>query len=82
VNIPKAGKPLGIPALRNRLLMSAAKLALEPIFEADFSPVSFGFRLKRSAHDALEHRPIADPVLDQGQEYALVDLVEQLLMSA
>jgi RNA-directed DNA polymerase len=34
--------------------MSAAKLVLEPIFEADFSPVSFGFRPKRSAHDALE----------------------------
>ena len=59
VNIPKAGKPgetrpLGIPALRDRVLMSAAKLVLEPIFEADFSPGSFGFRPKRSAHDALE----------------------------
>jgi len=59
VNIPKAGKPgetrpLGIPALRDRVLMSAAKLVLEPIFEADFSPASFGFRPKRSAHDALE----------------------------
>jgi RNA-directed DNA polymerase len=59
VNIPKAGqpgvtRPLGIPALRDRVLMSAAKLVLEPVFEADFSPVSFGFRPKRSAHDALE----------------------------
>ena len=59
VNIPKAGKPgetrpLGIPTLRDRVLMSAAKLVLEPIFEADFSPASFGFRPKRSAHDALE----------------------------
>jgi group II intron reverse transcriptase/maturase len=59
VNIPKAGKPgetrpLGIPTLRDRVIMSAAKLVLEPIFEADFSPVSFGFRPKRSAHDALE----------------------------
>jgi group II intron reverse transcriptase/maturase len=59
VNIPKAGKPgetrpLGIPALRDRVLMSAAKLVLEPVFEADFSPGSFGFRPKRSAHDALE----------------------------
>jgi len=59
VNIPKAGKPgqtrpLGIPALRDRVLMSAAKLILEPIFEAQFSPVSFGFRPKRSAHDALD----------------------------
>lgn len=59
VNIPKAGqpgvtRPLGIPALRDRVLMSATKLVLEPIFESDFSPVSFGFRPKRSAHDALE----------------------------
>ena len=59
VNIPKAGqpgvtRPLGIPALRDRVLMSAAKLILEPVFEADFSPTSFGFRPKRSAHDALE----------------------------
>jgi RNA-directed DNA polymerase len=59
VHIPKAGKPgetrpLGIPTLRDRVLMSAAKLVLEPIFEADFSPASFGFRPKRSAHDALE----------------------------
>lgn len=59
VNIPKAGKPgetrpLGIPALADRVLMSAAKLVLEPISEADFSPASFGFRPKRSAHDALE----------------------------
>ena len=59
VHIPKAGKsgetrPLGIPSLRDRVLMSAAKLILEPIFEAQFSPVSFGFRPKRSAHDAFE----------------------------
>ena len=59
VNIPKAGKsgetrPLGIPAVRDRVLMSATKLILEPIFEAQFSPASFGFRPKRSAHDALE----------------------------
>jgi RNA-directed DNA polymerase len=59
VNIPKAGKsgetrPLGIPSLRDRVVMSAAKLILEPVFEAQFSPVSFGFRPKRSAHDALE----------------------------
>ncbi len=59
VRIPKAGKsgdtrPLGIPSVRDRVVMSAAKLILEPIFEADFSPASFGFRPKRSAHDALE----------------------------
>ena len=59
VNIEKPGKPgqtrpLGIPTLRDRVLMSAAKLILEPIFEADFKPVSFGFRPKRNAHQALE----------------------------
>ncbi len=59
VNIPKAGqpgvtRPLGIPTLADRVLMAAAKLILEPIFEADFSAVSFGFRPKRNAHDALE----------------------------
>jgi RNA-directed DNA polymerase len=58
VHIPKPGatgqtRPLGIPTVRDRVVMAAAKIVLEPIFEADFSPVSFGFRPKRSAHDAL-----------------------------
>jgi len=47
-------RPLGIPTVRDRVVMAAAKIVLEPIFEADFSPVSFGFRPKRSAHQALE----------------------------
>lgn len=59
VHIPKPGKPgetrpLGIPTVRDRVVMTAAKIVLEPIFEADFSPASFGFRPKRSAHQALE----------------------------
>jgi RNA-directed DNA polymerase len=59
VHIPKPGKPgqtrpLGIPTVADRVVMSAAKIVLEPVFEADFSPVSFGFRPKRSAHQALE----------------------------
>jgi RNA-directed DNA polymerase len=59
VHIPKPGKPgqtrpLGIPTVCDRVVMAAAKTVLEPIFEADFLPVSFGFRPKRSAHDALE----------------------------
>ena len=59
VHIPKPGKPgktrpLGIPCVRDRVVMAAAKIVLEPIYEADFSPVSFGFRPKRSAHQALE----------------------------
>ena len=42
-----------VPTVADRVVMSAAKIVLEPIFEADFSPVSFGFRPKRSAHQAL-----------------------------
>jgi RNA-directed DNA polymerase len=59
VYIPKPGqpgktRPLSIPAVRDRVVMAAAKSVLEPIFEADFLPCSFGFRPKRSAHQALE----------------------------
>jgi len=59
VHIPKPGKqgetrPLGIPTIADRVIMAAAKIVLEPIFEADFHPVSFGFRPKRSAQQALE----------------------------
>jgi RNA-directed DNA polymerase len=53
-NTPGATRPLGIPTLADRVVMTAAKIVLEPIFEADFSPASFGFRPKRSAHHALE----------------------------
>ncbi|MDE8654757.1 group II intron reverse transcriptase/maturase [Novosphingobium sp. H3SJ31-1] len=56
--IPKPGKPgkfrpLGIPTLKDRLVQMALKLVLEPIFEADFYPTSFGFRRRRSTHDAI-----------------------------
>ena len=59
VYIPKPGKPgqsrpLGIPSLGDRVVMAAARIVLEPIFEADFLPVSYGFRPKRSAQQALE----------------------------
>jgi len=47
-------RPLGIPTVRDRVVQMAAKLVLEPIFEADFLPVSYGFRPKRSATQALE----------------------------
>lgn len=59
VEIPKRGQPgrvrlLGIPTVRDRVVMTAAKIVLEPIFEADFRSTSYGFRPRRSAHQALE----------------------------
>jgi RNA-directed DNA polymerase len=59
VFIPKPGRPdehrpLSIPAVRDRVVQSAVKIVIEPIFEADFLPCSFGFRPRRSAHDALQ----------------------------
>ena len=56
-DIPKPDggvRPLGIPTVRDRVAQQAARLVLEPIFEADFLPVSYGFRPKRSATMALE----------------------------
>jgi RNA-directed DNA polymerase len=57
VEIPKPDgrmRPLGIPTVRDRVAQQAAKLVLEPVFEADFVSSSFGFRPKRSATDAME----------------------------
>jgi len=58
--IPKAGKPgqfrpLGIPTVKDRVVQGAVKTLLEPIFEAQFWHVSYGFRPGRSTHGALEH---------------------------
>ncbi|MGH9318219.1 MAG: group II intron reverse transcriptase/maturase [Thermoanaerobaculia bacterium] len=55
--LPKRGggqRPLGIPTVRDRVVQAAAKIVLEPIFEADFRECSFGFRPRRSATQALE----------------------------
>jgi group II intron reverse transcriptase/maturase len=58
VFIPKPGReelrPLSIPAVRDRIVQAATKTVIEPIFEADMLECSFGFRPKRSAHDALQ----------------------------
>jgi len=47
-------RPLGIPTIRDRVAQMAVKLVIEPIFEADFCPNSYGFRPQKSAHDAVD----------------------------
>jgi len=58
VFIPKPGsseqRPLSIPAVRDRIVQAALKTVIEPIFEADMLECSFGFRPRRSTHDALQ----------------------------
>ncbi len=69
VEIPKPDgrlRPLGIPTVRDRVAQQAAKLVLEPIFEADFLDCSFGFRPRRSATDALEQIRVSFP---RGQQF-------------
>jgi RNA-directed DNA polymerase len=65
VMIPKPGggeRPLGIPTIRDRVVQAAAKLVLEPIFEADFEDSAYGYRPGRSARGAVEevHRLLCE----------------------
>jgi RNA-directed DNA polymerase len=69
VLIPKPGggeRPLGIPTIRDRVVQTAVKLVLEPIFEADFEDSAYGYRPKRSAGDAVQavHKALCDGYTD------------------
>jgi RNA-directed DNA polymerase len=64
VEIPKATggtRPLGMPTVRDRVVQAACRLVIEPLFEAEFLPCSYGFRPGRSAHQA--HRLIKEMVI-------------------
>jgi RNA-directed DNA polymerase len=69
VMIPKPGggeRPLGIPTIRDRVVQTAAKIVLEPIFEADLEPSAYGYRPKRSAQDAIRkvHKLVCEGYTD------------------
>ena len=69
VMIPKPGggeRPLGIPTVRDRVVQTAAKIVLDPIFEADLEPSAYGYRPKRSAQDAIRkvHKLICEGYTD------------------
>jgi RNA-directed DNA polymerase len=69
VMIPKPGggeRPLGIPTIRDRVVQTAAKLMIEPIFEADLEPSAYGYRPKRSAQDAIRkvHKLVCEGYTD------------------
>ena len=69
VMIPKPGggeRPLGIPSIKDRTVQTAAKIVLEPIFEADLEPSAYGYRPRRSAQDAIRkvHKLICEGYTD------------------
>jgi RNA-directed DNA polymerase len=71
VEIPKGDgrtRPLGIPAVKDRIVQTAVKLVIEPIFEATFRPTSYGFRPKRSCRDGLRE---VDRLLKEGYNYVV-----------
>lgn len=74
--IPKEGstkvRVLSIPAIRDRVVQGAVKLILEPIFEADFQPGSYGYRPQRSAHDAVNR--VADAIVKYKTRVLDIDL--------
>jgi RNA-directed DNA polymerase len=59
-------RPLGIPTIRDRVVQAAAKIVLEPIFEADLEPSAYGYRPKRSAQDAIRkvHKLVCEGYTD------------------
>jgi len=63
---------LSIPAIRDRVVQGALKLVLEPIFEADFQPGSFGYRPKRTAHEAIDR--VAKAIVQQKTRIIDIDL--------
>src|ERR1700726_187274 len=73
--IPKDGgkvRVLSIPAIRDRVVQGALKLVLEPIFEADFQPGSFGYRPKRTAHQAVNR--VAQAIVEEKTRIIDIDL--------
>ena len=76
VEIPKRGgkgvRVLSIPTIRDRVVQGALKLILEPIFEADFQSGSYGYRPKRSAHNAVER--VAQAIVNRKTRVLDIDL--------
>jgi RNA-directed DNA polymerase len=73
--IPKDGgkvRVLSIPSIRDRVVQGALKLILEPIFEADFQPGSYGYRPKRTAHQAVNR--VAQAIVEEKTRIIDIDL--------